>query len=949
MVTRRSRAGLPYNQHDSLAPRRSRSGNTLVLVAAITVGVLVALFIFALNFTRIIGGSQEHTTAIEAAALAAARDLSRIVVEDPNIGFISLSDYPPIGPATRAADGQPLPVYSINTVMGTARLDTLVANALDDETMKQLARRDVEQARQAAQLLTRTLEASLQPGGNGGSYQDVYANAVAPYDDAKQAYQANQVKMSGGGQLVEGSFKLTLGWLSGGSTTITPVPQPGDMAEVPSSAQQDGNYRAYTNIPADGVDFYFCGVASVPTLRDARQFLPDDGVRIPSAVKVEADHTITSYGTNGEPRVTTVHNVACAEPGAINDHGAPGVLSVAFPSGPPPGISKLGDLIQNSQLQINKTVLLTPPDGDYPTDSPVLLPTSLIGPQPSISQVWASGFYHWVKNAGTRPNLKDLKNLQDATFSAMGPPGNGPQALSSASLMPPAYADNTGDSSGIETGILSVQPGTPGDPRLQSFLQGDPQASNAYTHMASYDSPQDILPSNSLMVSVTADGQVMSADGKTPLNTQLIHSFWARMAESNASGLAALAMGTEVARQAQQQIDAATAQIGQLQNTVGQLNTQLQSGLLSADQATQVRSQAAQLSNQIAQLNSSLSLQKQYLTAGQNAVKNGTMVASVSDSIIQNQRSLTAGGLSQNGPTFVLDGVQLVPHPVPPASLDAIRQGKAPSGDAAPTDWTAASGFYFYTMPTIKTSCHPATGSLLPSARAQSVIPPVTSRLYLFEFDDQGHVNYTVLPTSPFVNSVASQKQNLALSVNAMTTSGSMPIVWSMAFRDECVRTGRKTGGKHAGQPIASTNFDWCESTTYGTNRKSKKGACAPNGNVNTGNAPWKQAIRNQARQTYLCGGLAVDFQILNPIVTNCGFPSGTTPILSTTRATTLTGIKAPGTAASLNAFGLSLPIPSSQGLIVRDQPGPVGPGTTLAPGSSVPTSECPAAPPDLL
>ncbi len=66
--------------------------------------ILIAILLFALGYTRLVGSSQEQRTAIEAASLAAAKEISRIVVNDPNFGYISLSDAAPVGKATAAGD-----------------------------------------------------------------------------------------------------------------------------------------------------------------------------------------------------------------------------------------------------------------------------------------------------------------------------------------------------------------------------------------------------------------------------------------------------------------------------------------------------------------------------------------------------------------------------------------------------------------------------------------------------------------------------------------------------------------------------------------------------------------------------------------------------------------------------------------------------------------------------
>ncbi|HEY9788406.1 MAG TPA: hypothetical protein V6D17_23660, partial [Candidatus Obscuribacterales bacterium] len=127
--------------------RRSANGSVFWLTLAVILGILAALFIWILDFVRMLGSHQEQVTAIEAAALAASRDLSQIVIEDANLGFVSLSDFPPNGTATKAGDNYYLPVRSINTLFATVRLNMIMADKLDDNVMRELAKRDYDLTR----------------------------------------------------------------------------------------------------------------------------------------------------------------------------------------------------------------------------------------------------------------------------------------------------------------------------------------------------------------------------------------------------------------------------------------------------------------------------------------------------------------------------------------------------------------------------------------------------------------------------------------------------------------------------------------------------------------------------------------------------------------------------------------------------------------------------------
>jgi heme/copper-type cytochrome/quinol oxidase subunit 2 len=55
--------------------KRPESGSMLVFGTAITIAIVAVLAFFSLSYVRLLGSSSEQRTAIEAAALAAARDL----------------------------------------------------------------------------------------------------------------------------------------------------------------------------------------------------------------------------------------------------------------------------------------------------------------------------------------------------------------------------------------------------------------------------------------------------------------------------------------------------------------------------------------------------------------------------------------------------------------------------------------------------------------------------------------------------------------------------------------------------------------------------------------------------------------------------------------------------------------------------------------------------------
>jgi len=65
--------------------KRAAHGNMTMFMVAIAI-MLVPLLWFAVNYARILGGKHQQMVAIQAAALAAAQGLSRIVVDTPKQG-----------------------------------------------------------------------------------------------------------------------------------------------------------------------------------------------------------------------------------------------------------------------------------------------------------------------------------------------------------------------------------------------------------------------------------------------------------------------------------------------------------------------------------------------------------------------------------------------------------------------------------------------------------------------------------------------------------------------------------------------------------------------------------------------------------------------------------------------------------------------------------------------
>lgn len=421
-----------------LSPRARQNGNMIVLVVAILAGLVVTIILFMLGYIRILGSHNEQRTAIESAALAAAKDLGRIVVEDPNFGFISLSDAAPVGTNTTAGDRFYLPVHGINTLLGTIRLDLIVADQLNDPIMKEFIDRDYENAMQAKNRLVAALESAVSGvgGGSGSEPKDKDGNLVDPYDTAVKAYKTNVIRQTGNSKFVEGSLKLSLGCIVGGGTTNIPLPKPQTLSSVGPDQRIGNFYRSYVNTPYGDKDFVFAGIAEGATIVDNNKFAKTIDTLpyfIPSIVRAEADQMVsTTDGTNIHKGVQ--HAAACAQPFNVYDpKPAPGILSLSFPDGRPPEIASLGNMWNEPQLMSPSkgTDVLTPLGGDYPGGGGILAPNpwgasggGASGTTP-VTVIWSSSFYDWLRRGGTKVDINSLKAAVASPFLGAIPPSGG--------------------------------------------------------------------------------------------------------------------------------------------------------------------------------------------------------------------------------------------------------------------------------------------------------------------------------------------------------------------------------------------------------------------------------------------------------------------------------------------------------------------------------------------
>lgn len=395
---------------------RSSNGNILFMITAVLCFVVLPLFMVCSQVFFFFIERSRTQSVVEAASLIAANDVSRIIVNDPDFGFVALSNYPPVGVATCAADGEPLPVTGINTLVATVRQNTIVAKELENPTIDRLAENDHHSLQRTVDTLNSTLSRSLS--GNGYSeYTDIHGRKVDPVRDV-QAFLKKNLPANVHLKYV----RLSNGWLRGGTDTATAAPQPARLAQVREDQLKGGEYQAFIDMPVSSRNFHFAGLGRSSSLVSPSEFCASDRKHINSIVRldclVSVDNVCKFPLPFGLDALSDVQCAACAQPFTLPDIGPKGVMTLRFTGGPVPGLQSWSDFLNAGNFRDTKVTNYDISGGDYPLDSQARM-IQLAGgsnDSPGAAELFAENLFYWLRNGHARPRVDAVLAMVNEPF-----------------------------------------------------------------------------------------------------------------------------------------------------------------------------------------------------------------------------------------------------------------------------------------------------------------------------------------------------------------------------------------------------------------------------------------------------------------------------------------------------------------------------------------------------
>ena len=144
---------------------------------SITASALI-LLLFWLCLAGLFSNPLEQPSAVEAGALAAVKDLSAIVISDPNFGLIGLTDCSPVSSTDTTVRHRHFPrATGINTLFSTIRLHLIAGDAFKDAF---LTRRALTEYRYGLAAQHRLLDALRAATLHDGTGKDVNGRILNP-------------------------------------------------------------------------------------------------------------------------------------------------------------------------------------------------------------------------------------------------------------------------------------------------------------------------------------------------------------------------------------------------------------------------------------------------------------------------------------------------------------------------------------------------------------------------------------------------------------------------------------------------------------------------------------------------------------------------------------------------------------------------------------------------
>ncbi len=163
-------------------------------------------------------------------------------------------------------------MLGINTMLATSREQAVFAEIADNDDLRAMAARELQEALRANKALFNVLLDSLRPKSEQ-TFRDADGMLVEPYKRALKVYLANGGCALKTGKSSESRFSLRLGWLEDVTNSGVRIPQPENICKIEPEQKIGDNYRAGVDLPVNNLHFFLGTFANHVSLADCSKFM----------------------------------------------------------------------------------------------------------------------------------------------------------------------------------------------------------------------------------------------------------------------------------------------------------------------------------------------------------------------------------------------------------------------------------------------------------------------------------------------------------------------------------------------------------------------------------------------------------------------------------------------------------------------------------------------------
>ncbi|MBY0356685.1 MAG: hypothetical protein K2W82_01680 [Candidatus Obscuribacterales bacterium] len=726
---------------------------TVRLYALIGFNSLI-ISLYALSMSQKIAPAASQND-LEKAAISVAEDLSGLTVLCKRLGRIGLCD--------RSNPGE----TSLNRLLGTLRLDGLLARQLQSAYLTKLVEADFVEVQKAQVELANLLRQSIRshaPDPASGQKMSIYDKAYKIISESSHNKERRLV-----------SLRIDLGRLKNNEiTSLVRVPEDEESAVHTHSSY----YLADRDIPDfNGHNIRFYQTADRPLVVSSKDFVSEESGEISSVVLLEATFELIE---NKKGKKNLIRQNACVVVGAPQMVPRSSVLMLSFPQGNLKMFSSLWDVL--SFTSWNKPGRWRQAIGDaVPGNGHLETAEALLPSQMAVDKSLATAFYHWLFSLGPNVRTSLLNRMlnqrwpEDAHVSV--PAVGGERKYAPLSSNTALLRDN-----GAANFAFLYQ--TEADELGQKNLQ------------AAFDSKSltEVLPSSSLPLNVDASG-VCHLPGQANLDNQLIQQFLKDLYWSNFAGIESRALAGNIITRMDAAISKSESEIILLKEELSSIHK----GLDTDEKQVQIKKK---IENEESKIASYRRVREQAGIVVANAQKTIELTFELSS----HMNRFAAQGLNRivdREPGYLLSrSLLFVPHSKPVSEEEIYIQAKE---SQIVSRW-ASPDFLVVGKPSEKATIN---GQSLPEFWARQPQPSANVPLFVIFSSEMltrnANAKIRVLDKSPFASTGISPWQFVYHGSEALLTGDKLPVRWSMLIRDLVANKE-----KESGEPLPAAQPRWC-------------------------------------------------------------------------------------------------------------------------------------------